>query len=66
MLDDGAHGDGRAGDGVFGARIPPQPDGAIIEFYVEATDAEGLRHVEIKFIGKPEIRDFIYRKSHAA
>jgi hypothetical protein len=41
MLDDGAHGDGRAGDGVFGARIPPQPDGAIIEFYVEARDPAG-------------------------
>jgi hypothetical protein len=25
------------------------------------TDPEGLRHVEVKFIGQPEIRNFIYR-----
>jgi hypothetical protein len=36
MLDDGAN-----GDGVYGARIPPQPDGTIIEFYVEAVDGGG-------------------------
>ena len=41
MLDDGAHGDGRAGDGVFGAEIPAQPDGQIVEFFVEATDSAG-------------------------
>ena len=39
MLDDGAHGDGRAGDGVYGATVPRQQDGTIIEFYLEATDA---------------------------
>ena len=38
MMDDGAHGDGRAGDGVYGATIPAQVDGSIVEFYVEATD----------------------------
>ncbi len=37
----GAHGDGRAGDGVYGAQIPPQADGAIVEFYVEAIDDGG-------------------------
>jgi len=41
MLDDGAHGDGRASDGVFGARIPAQSDGAVVEFYVEARDQAG-------------------------
>ncbi len=38
-------------------------DGKILRVW---TDAEALRHVEIQFIGKPEIRDFIYRKSRAA
>ena len=39
MFDDGAHGDGLANDGVFGAILPPRPDKAIVEFYVQATDA---------------------------
>lgn len=26
------------------------------------TDPQGLRHVEVKFIGEPEIRDFIYQR----
>jgi hypothetical protein len=43
MLDDGAHGDGRAGDGVYGAAIPAQQDGRIVEFYIEASDAEANR-----------------------
>jgi len=28
--------------------------------------ADGLHHVSIRFLGEPEIRDFIYRRSHAA
>ena len=39
MFDDGLHGDGLAGDGEFGADLPQQPDGTVIEFYVRATDA---------------------------
>jgi len=39
MFDDGAHGDGDADDGVYGARIPAQFDGTIVEFYVEASDS---------------------------
>jgi hypothetical protein len=39
MLDDGAHGDGLAGNGVYGARIPAYPDKTVIEFFVEARDA---------------------------
>ena len=39
MADDGAHGDGGAGDAVFGATLPAQADGAIVEFYIEAVDA---------------------------
>ena len=40
MYDDGAHGDGSAGDGIYGALIPAdQNDGFVVEFYVEAADA---------------------------
>jgi VCBS repeat-containing protein len=39
MFDDGAHGDGSAGDGEYGASIPPQANGTLVEFYVSATDA---------------------------
>jgi len=38
MFDDGAHGDGKAEDGVYSAEIPAQPQGTIIEFYIEARD----------------------------
>lgn len=40
MFDDGAHGDGLAGDHLFGAVLAPQPNGTIIEYYVSATDAQ--------------------------
>jgi hypothetical protein len=39
MLDDGEHGDGAAGDGLYGAVLPVHPHGEIIEFYVRAVDA---------------------------
>lgn len=39
MFDDGLHGDGAAGDGVYGAAIPAQADRTIIEFYVRAADS---------------------------
>ena len=39
MFDDGAHGDGGAGDGLWGAIIPAQANQSIVEFYVEAVDA---------------------------
>ena len=38
MFDDGAHGDGAAGDDVFGGEIPPQPDGDQVEYFVSAAD----------------------------
>jgi hypothetical protein len=41
MLDDGGHGDGMADDGVYGASIPPQWDGTVIEFFIEAVDDGG-------------------------
>jgi hypothetical protein len=41
MVDDGAHGDGSEGDQVYGAFLPPQPHGSVVEFYLRATDATG-------------------------
>ena len=38
LFDDGAHGDGAAGDGVFAAQLPAQADDAVIEFFISATD----------------------------
>ena len=38
MLDDGAHSDGAAGDGVFGAVLAPQPQGTILELWMRARD----------------------------
>ena len=39
MFDDGQHGDGLPGDGVWGAQVPGFPAGAIIEHYVSAACA---------------------------
>jgi hypothetical protein len=36
MADDGTHGDGGAGDGVYAADIPPFPAGTEVHYYVEA------------------------------
>jgi hypothetical protein len=36
MLDDGAHGDGEAGDGVFGATVTNYPAGTKVRYYIEA------------------------------
>lgn len=40
MYDDGRHNDYSGGDGTFAAILPPQPDGAVIEFYIDASDGE--------------------------
>lgn len=42
MFDDGQHGDGAAGDGVFGALLPPQAPGTIADYYVETATSTGL------------------------
>ncbi|MFH1715797.1 MAG: CotH kinase family protein, partial [Planctomycetota bacterium] len=39
MFDDGQHGDDESGDSIYGAHIPAQADGTVVEFYVMATDA---------------------------
>ena len=41
MWDDGQHGDGAAGDGVFGATIPAQAAGVTVTYGVTATDGSG-------------------------
>ncbi len=42
LLDDGAHGDGSARDGLYGVVLPAAARGTVVEFYVEATDTGGL------------------------
>ena len=42
MLDDGAHGDGAAGDHVYGGQIPAMANGTTVSYYVTATDNSGL------------------------
>ncbi|MBL9139503.1 MAG: lamin tail domain-containing protein, partial [Verrucomicrobiales bacterium] len=41
MMDDGQHGDGLASDGRWGAVIPPQASGTVVEFYFVARDEGG-------------------------
>lgn len=43
MLDDGAHGDAAAGDGLFGAATTNFPAGHKIHFYVEARSANAAK-----------------------
>jgi len=43
MKDDGTVGDGAAGDGVFGVRLPGQPHDTAVTFRIEATSAAGTR-----------------------
>lgn len=41
MFDDGAHGDGPAGNGIYGATIPGQAANALVRFRITATSANG-------------------------
>ena len=43
MLDDGAHGDGLAGDSLFGAATTNYPAGTKVRFYVEARSANAAQ-----------------------
>jgi len=44
MRDDGTSGDGAAGDGVYGAEIPGQVPGSVVEYVIVATgDTEGTK-----------------------
>ncbi len=40
LLDDGTHGDGLPGDGLFGQSIPAYPDGTVVEFYLRVRDEQ--------------------------
>lgn len=42
MADDGVHGDGQPGDGIYGFQFPTLTNGTVMEFYVEAVDLAGL------------------------
>jgi spore coat protein CotH len=48
MYDDGAHGDGGSGDGVYGCAIPAQAAGTRVRFYIEtvASNTAGTRTYE--------------------
>ncbi len=41
MTDDGLGGDAVAGDGLYTATLPAQPNNTVIEFYLRATDVAG-------------------------
>ncbi|MCP4546231.1 MAG: hypothetical protein GY835_07175 [bacterium] len=41
MFDDGQHGDGAAGDSIFGATIPAQAHGTVVRYYSLAVDGIG-------------------------
>jgi hypothetical protein len=38
MFDDGLHGDGAAGNQIYGAFIPAKPDGTLVKYYISAAD----------------------------
>jgi hypothetical protein len=46
MYDDGAHGDGAAGDHVYGGQIPAMAAGTTVGYYVTATDDLGAATVD--------------------
>lgn len=41
MYDDGLHGDGAAGDGVYGVQLPAQASGTGVSYSITATDSNG-------------------------
>lgn len=42
MPDDGLHDDGVANDGIVAATIPAQANNSVVEFYIQATDFDGI------------------------
>jgi len=45
MVDDGTGGDAIAGDGIYSATIPGQPDGSLIAFHIQAVDNLGATNL---------------------
>lgn len=43
MFDDGNHGDASANDGIYGIILPAMANNTLVEFYVEAVDAQNNR-----------------------
>ncbi len=41
MVDDGTHGDGAAGDGIYGAVVPAQKSQTLVHYRITATDSLG-------------------------
>ena len=60
MFDDGAHQDGAAGDGVFGASLPAFDAGTWVRFYVEALSDNGPKSASYKPAGA-EHNVFFYK-----
>jgi hypothetical protein len=60
LFDDGAHHDGAAGDGVFGAVIPGYDEGQYVRFYIEAIANNTQRTATYEPAGA-EHDVFIYR-----
>ncbi len=52
MYDDGQHGDGRPGDGLYVGTIPPRGSGELMEFYMVAKDG---RSVSQRFPAKEDV-----------
>ncbi len=64
MHDDGLHDDRDPGDGLYAAAIPAgiHPDGAVVEFYVEASDAAGLgRTWPAPVVGRGQVANALYQ-----
>ena len=63
MFDDGTHGDGVARDGLYATSLPGQPAGAVIEFYLTASDAAGHVRTCPRVEGASESRsaNFVYQ-----
>lgn len=60
-FDDGAHQDGAAGDGVYGAAIPPQPQGAQVGYHFTAVDDSAqttTSRVQVYVVGDTARREY--------
>lgn len=51
MFDDGAHADGSAGDGIYGAAIPQAPSMTRVRYYVKATANNAAQSVSFSPVG---------------
>jgi len=62
MADDGLHGDGPAGDGVYGATVGPFPgDRTIVEFYVSASDGTHTRTWPAPVPGEGQVANALFQ-----